>query len=118
MINRFETLIGAQVIPSSKGSAEVILITNVSHTNRLGYIHGGVIYSLADIAFEIASNSHKRDAVSISTNMQFHKAAVEGQKLSAFAREIHLGKKLASYEVVVKCESVLIATFTGTVYLL
>ena len=79
-------------------------------------IHGGVIYSLADIAFELASNSHGIDAVGVTTNMQFHKAAKVGDTLEAVAIEIHLGRKIATYEVKVLSGEKLIGSFIGTVY--
>ncbi len=100
-----------------KGTAKVKVVTKKEHTNSLGYVHGGLIYSLADIAFELASNSYEGiDAVGITTNMQFHKAAKVGDILEAVAREIHLGKKLATYLIEVSCGENLLASFTGTVY--
>ncbi len=99
-----------------KGSATVQVETQKHHTNILGYVHGGLLYSLADVAFELASNSHEPDAVGISTHMEFYRPVKVGQIIEATATESHLGRKLATYLIEVKSDGKLLATFTGTVY--
>lgn len=114
--NPYAGLLGIKTIKAENGSATVEVKAEQQHANRLGYVHGGLMYSLADIAFEMASNSHEQDAVGITTNMQFHKAAKVGETIKAVAREVHLGRKLATYLIEVSTKEKLLATFTGTVY--
>ncbi len=48
------------------------------HQNSHGTVHGGVIFSLADTAFALASNSHGVPAAAINANISYVKAATEG----------------------------------------
>jgi acyl-CoA thioesterase len=114
--NPYADLLGIQVIEIGKGTARVLAKVEIQHTNRLGYTHGGFIYSLADIAFELASNSHDVDAVGLTTSMQFHRSSSVGSTVEAIARETHLGKTIATYHIEVFTENKIIASFTGTVY--
>ncbi|MBL7864143.1 MAG: hotdog fold thioesterase [Cyclobacteriaceae bacterium] len=114
--NPFAEMLGIEVIEVTPGFARVAAKADPQHANRLGFTHGGFLYSLADVAFELASNSHDVDAVGITTSMQFHRPMKEGFKAEATAKEMHLGKSLATYQVEVTSEGKLVATFTGTVF--
>ena len=116
MKHPYSTLLGVEIVEVGVGTAQAVLTATEEHTNKHGFVHGGLLYSLADIAFEFASNSHQADAVGITTNMQFHRAVSPGDQLVAMAREIHLGRKLATYLIEVTCENKVVASFTGTVY--
>ena len=116
IVNPYADLLGVFETNVGNGAASVMVKTKRQHTNHLGYIHGGLLYSLADIAFELASNSHELDAVGITTNLQMHKPAKVGETIEAVAKEIHLGRKIASYQVEVTSNKILLATFIGTVY--
>ena len=86
------------------------------HLNGVDMAHGGAIFSLADLAFAAASNSHNRVSVAVNATISFHKAAREGA-LVAEAEEVALHPKLASYLVRVRDEQGdLIATFQGMTY--
>lgn len=114
--NPYADHLGIHLVEVGNGMAKVSANVELWHTNRLGYTHGGFIYSVADIAFELASNSHDVDAVGITTNIQFHRSSSIGATVEAVAREVHLGKTLATYQVEVFSEKKIIASFTGTVY--
>lgn len=116
-INPYAEHLGIDEIYTEEGSARVKVNTEKKHTNILGYVHGGLIYSLADIAFELASNSHPdKDAVGINTSIQFHKAVKAGETIEAVAKEVHLGNKIATYQIEVSTDKKLLASFVGTVY--
>ena len=86
------------------------------HRNRLGTVHGGTIFALADTVFAAASNSHGRVAVAINAGISYVKAATRGT-LSAEAIETSLGPKLATYRVEVRDDAkALVAIFEGMVY--
>jgi acyl-CoA thioesterase len=114
--NPYADHLGIEVLNIGKGIAHVCATVAEQHLNRLGYAHGGFIYSVADVAFELASNSHDVDAVGITTSMQFHRASKVGDTLEATATETHLGKSVATYHIEVKSKNKIIATFTGTVF--
>jgi len=79
--------------------------------------HGGLVFSLADYAFAIASNSHGQVAVGISTNMSYVEAAELGERLTCTATEVNNNGRLAIYNMEVKGDNGnLKATMEGMVY--
>ena len=86
------------------------------HLNGINIAHGGAIFALADLAFAVASNSHRTIALGINASISYLKAAASGT-LIAEAKEVSLNPKLATYEIRVTDENNdLIAIFLGTVY--
>ena len=69
--------------------------------NFQGYPHGGVIFSLADIAFSAACNSHGEPAVALSVTIGFLSAAAPGSRLVAEASERRQGRRAGFYDVTV-----------------
>lgn len=87
--------------------------------NFLGGTHGGVIHSLADCAFSLASNAYPEDAVAIDTHLAITAASDVGEVLTATAREQTRGRTLATYRVdVTRGDGRTVALFTGTVFLI
>jgi len=92
-----------------------LLITD-KHRNPHGTVHGGVIYTLADAAFAVASNSHDVPSVAINTSITYMKAVTSGT-LYAEATEFSKNPKLGSYIVeVYDQEQNRIAVFQGLAY--
>ena len=86
------------------------------HFNGAKTVHGGAIFTLADFAFAVASNSHGTLAMGINTSVSFVKAATKGT-LYAEAREQTLNPKLASYSVhITNDDNDIVAIFQGMVY--
>ena len=52
-----------------------------------GNTHGGVVFSLGDMAFGAASNSHGQTAVALNVGINFLKASKSGDRLIAEATE-------------------------------
>ena len=79
--------------------AKCSLILEDKHRNAYGGIMGGAIYTLADLAFAVASNFDKEEAtVSLSTSANFMSAS-KGNVLYAEARLIKDGRRNCFYEV-------------------
>jgi len=113
-------LLGLELIDSGSGSGTAIVALNVNetHLNFNGTCHGGIVFSLADMAFGLASNSHGVVAAGINANIAYHTATQMGDRLIAQARETARTTRLATYIVeVLRNESQIVATFTGTVYI-
>ena len=49
-----------------------------SHLNGVNSIHGGAIFTLADLTFAAASNSRGNIALQITSSIQFFKGLSEG----------------------------------------
>ena len=72
--------------------------------NFQGQPHGGVIFSLADVAFGAACNSHGRDAVALSVTINYLARAAPDAALVAKAREIKQGRRAGFYRLDVATE--------------
>ncbi|HOB76454.1 MAG TPA: hydroxyphenylacetyl-CoA thioesterase PaaI [Phycisphaerae bacterium] len=114
--DRFARLVGLEVLEIAPGYARVRMPLREDLHNGLGIAHGGAIFTLADMAFAVASNSHGTVAVGVNTSMSFLAAASTGT-LTAEAVEVSRGRKLATYTVRITDEAgAVIAIMQGTVY--
>lgn len=114
----FVTLLGAQCVEAGPGMAVVRMTVGEQHMNFNGTCHGGVIFSLADTAFGLASNSHGRLAAAIDAHIGFTAPARAGESLTASARELNRSNRIGTYRVDVRRDDDgLVAAFTGTVYI-
>lgn len=115
--DRFGQLVGTEVVSVGSGSAIARLEIKECHLNGGGVAHGGAIFTLADLAFAAAVNSHGRISVGASTNIVYVNPGLPGDVLTATATEINCGHKMASYDVrVTNQNDKLIAVFTGLAY--
>lgn len=107
---------GIELLEAEEGRAVACMKIEPYHFNGAGTVHGGAIFTLADFAFAVASNSHGQLAMGISTSMNFVKAPVSGT-LYARATEQSRNPKLAAYSVIVSDdEENIVAIFQGMVY--
>jgi len=112
----FARHVGIELLEMGQGTARARLVLDSKHLNGVGVTHGGAIYTLADLAFAAASNSHGTAAVAINGNISYIRATSEGT-LYAQAREISLTTRLATYTVDITDEQgQVVAIFQGMVY--
>jgi acyl-CoA thioesterase len=110
--------IGASLFEVKLGYSKVGMELNDSHLNFNGYVHGGIVFSLLDYAFSIASNSANKASVAVSMGLHFVNAAKPGSKIIAEAKEVSSSRKLGLYEMTVTDEEgTLIAKSDGRVYI-
>ncbi|MFP4039115.1 MAG: PaaI family thioesterase [Desulfosudaceae bacterium] len=115
--DRFARYIGLRLVEVVIGYARAEMIVDDNHLNGLGLAHGGAVFSLADLAFAAASNSHGVDAVAINVNMAYFKASRPGDHLTAEAEELSLSRKLGTYQITVTNQSgERVAVMQGTTY--
>jgi acyl-CoA thioesterase len=98
------------------GQARVWGRVQPGHLNNWGSAHGGFLYTMADAAFALASNSHGALAVALSTHMEYLRPCRPGELLTATATEAHLGRRVGVYRIEVCGEGGLLALFTGTAH--
>ncbi len=67
----FAASIGAELMEMRPGYARVAMKLAEGHLNFMGMIHGGVIFSLADVAFGAAANSFGSRAMALSVGIDF-----------------------------------------------
>ena len=114
--DKFANYIGIELLDVKDGWAKATLKIKEHHLNGLNSVHGGVIFTLADLVFAAASNSRGRVAVAINNTISYVKAP-QGNVLFAEAMEVALNHKLATYAVnVTDGQGQVIAVFQGMVY--
>jgi acyl-CoA thioesterase len=114
--DKFARHSGIELVDAGPGWAKTSMKIEPYHMNGAKTVHGGAIFTLADFAFAVASNSHGTLAMGINTNVSFVKAATGGT-LYADAREQSLNPRLASYLVQVSDDNdAVVAIFQGMVY--
>jgi len=109
-------LLGLEVRSVEAGRAHLQTRVRAEHLNIHANAHGGFLYSLADAAFALASNSHGVAAVALSSHIEYFKAVRQGDTLEAVATEENLGRRTATYRIEIRRGDELVALFTGTVY--
>lgn len=114
--DRFAANAGIEILEASIGHARARMKVTPMHLNGVNTVQGGAIFTLADLTFAVASNSHGTVAVAINVSISYMKAVSEGY-LYAEARELSKNPKLGTYTVDVKDEKGdLVAVFQGMAY--
>ena len=100
----FARLMGAKVEIVGPGQSRVSLTITDDMVNFHGNTHGGVIFSMGDIAFAAASNSYGQTAVALNVGITFLKATTSGDRLVAEAAEQSSTGPMALYDIVIRDE--------------
>jgi acyl-CoA thioesterase len=112
----FAQLLGIRLVEAAPGYAKTAMDITDDLKNGVGIAHGGAVFTLADLALAVASNSHGRLALAVSSSITFVKPGT-GKTLFAEAREISLGGKMATYTITISNDDgVAVAAVQGTVY--
>ena len=114
--DRYATLTGVEILETDKGYCKAKLKIEDKHLNAANVVQGGAIFTLADLAFAVASNSQGQLALAINVNISFLKGKSDGT-LYATARETTSPKRIGAYDILVTDENQeIIARFNGLVY--
>jgi acyl-CoA thioesterase len=113
----FVRWLGIVVERATAGEVRVSMTVRAEHMNFNGTCHGGVLFSLADTAFGLASNSRGVMAMGIHADVAYCSAASVGDVLTAQAKEVSRSKRVGTYSVrVEQQDGRAVAIFTGTVH--
>ncbi len=114
--DRYAALTGIEIVEAGSGYCRARLKIKEKHLNAANIVQGGVLFTLADLAFAVASNSHGRLALAINVNISFLRSSTSGT-LYATATEVGEPKRLGAYDVLITDEADgVVARFNGMVY--
>jgi len=102
--------LGVEYLELGPGRCRVALTLRPTMLNHQGAPHGGVIFSLADVAFGAACNSRGGTWVALTMTISFLAAAAPGSRLVAEARERRRGRRAAFFDVTVSADGTTVAT--------
>jgi acyl-CoA thioesterase len=106
-----------KIVEVRPGFGQAEMTVEPRHMNAVGIMQGGAVFTLADLAFALASNSHGVLAVACQVDITYFKAVTSG-KLTATAEEISRSKKLSTCLIRVTHErDGLVALFKGVAYI-
>lgn len=107
---------GIEIVDIDEGYARTQVRIEPRHMNAGGSIQGGVLFTLADLAFAAATNSHGNLTVTSAANITFLRGANAGI-ITAEAHELVNHRHLPFCEVQVTDEAGnLLAVFTASGY--
>ena len=113
----FVRWLGITITHAATGMVKLAMTVRKEHINFNGTCHGGVLFSLADTAFGLASNSHGIIAIGVHADIAFCSAVGVGEVIVAEATEAACSKRVGTYQVrLAKQDGATVALFTGTVH--
>ena len=108
--------LGIKVEQAKEGYALCSIAVTDDMLNFHGMVHGGLVFSLADVAFSIAANCDHLPSYALVVSGSFLRTAHAGDIITAEAQLIHTTRRTGLYRMEVRREEELIATFNGTVF--
>jgi len=113
----FASLLGIKMDKVEAGYARAHVKVKEEFQNFSRFVHGGLVFSLADQAFAAASNSFECLALALQMSINYLSPPAIGDELIAEAKQIHLGRKISVYRIkVTNSSGKLMADCQGTVY--
>ena len=110
--------LGIELIEAADGTSTVEMVATENMANHSGFVHGGMISTLADSAMGRSVWTIKPGisrAMSFDLKMSFISAAKVGERLRATGRVIHAGRRTAVTECRVEGkDGRIVATATAT----
>ncbi|MGA2434015.1 MAG: PaaI family thioesterase [Bryobacteraceae bacterium] len=115
--DRFAKENGIRLAEVRQGFSRAEMTVEPRHLNAVGTLQGGALFTLADLAFAAACNSHGVVAVACQVDVTWFRPVASG-KLTATAEEISRTRKLSTCLVRVNDEQgELVALFKGLAYI-
>lgn len=115
--DRYAAFTGIELLEAGEGKALAKLEIKEMHLNGVNTVQGGALFTLADLAFAAAANSHGTVAVSLNSFISFINSATAGTTVFAKAGEVSVHKKIATYHIdITKEDGTLISTYEGTAF--
>ena len=116
--DEFARFVGCTIIEAGEGRAKVRMEIGPHHLNGGGLLHGGAVFTAADLTGAVAANSHGRFAVALSCTVTYMKPA-KGRAIVATAREISRRRKIGTYviDVIDEDSGELVASLQETAFI-
>ena len=97
--NPFAAYVGIKTTKIEDGYAEAELTLRPEHLNPVHVVHGGCLYTLADVVTGAAAASLGTQTVTVSGEYHYLTSVKDAKKIKARAKCIKRGKKLVTFDV-------------------
>lgn len=114
--NRFLEGSGLKIVQIEQDETLACMDAGPNDLNIYGMVHGGALFSLADMAAGVCALTRTQNVVTLSSSINFVKAAKPG-RIYAKAKAVHAGRSTGVYEVsIYGADEILCAKATFTMY--
>ena len=116
-VNAFAKLLHIEAVELREGYAKAVMPIGEELRNPQGAVHGGVLYTLADVAGGNAAASHGEWIATLDSDFHYLRPGLDLTALTAVATELKYGRRVSVYHVEVSDQNgtVLgVGTFTYT----
>jgi len=100
--DKYARHLGVELVLVEKGHAVARMEISDEHVNFLGTVHGGAIFSVADVAFSAAANSEGKRSVAIHIAIDYLSAPGDTPYLEADVRETARAGRVGHYAMQVR----------------
>lgn len=115
--DKFAELVGVKLLECSPGIARCKVVIKDHHLNSAGVVHGGVLFTLADLCCAAATNSYGRVALSIENHISYFQKS-SGGDIYASAKVNSKSNKLITCTIeIADGDGLLLSNFVGTAYI-
>ncbi len=115
--DQFSIQNGIQLLTLQKGYAEVSMQYKPTYTNFMGTLHGGALFTLADVAAGCAIISHGFLCVTLTSSIHYLQTP-SSETITAYAQAIYNSPHIGVSNVQIKDTSkTLLCTCTSTMYM-
>lgn len=97
--NHFARLLGVSLTEISLGAAKGMVQTRPEHINPIGSVHGGCMFTLADIVGAAAASSYGEQITTLDSTIHYLKAGLNSTCIYADAQVLKHGKRITVVEV-------------------
>lgn len=102
--NAFGNMVGVKIVEIREGYARTELEAVPDLMNPVGSLHGGCLFTMADITGGSAAVSHGEQVTTVDADIRYLRAGIGVRRLVCEAEEIKKGKNLFVYRVDVRDE--------------
>lgn len=100
--DRFARMLAFEVLERGDGSAKVAARPDENSLNGADIVHGGYIFSLADYAFALATNTDDRLALSANASISYMEPCPLGDPITATAQIVAETGRGAVYDIIIR----------------
>ncbi len=98
--DRFATDTGVEIVDAASGYARCRLEVRPEHKNAGGIVMGGVVFTLADLTFAVASNTGQPATITMDSSITYL-SSTRGTVLYAESSCVKAGHKTCCYDITV-----------------
>ena len=100
--NSFGNLVGVRIEEIREGYARSVLDVRADLSNPIGSLHGGVLFTIADMTGGSAAVSHGEQVTTVDADIRYLRPGIGVKRIVCEAEEIKKGKTLFVYRIDVR----------------